>query len=135
VYENVSIVKPKSSRSANSEKYVVCTGFKFAQENEDLIRITEDLITNGVYRKMEAGEYFHHLTLTQDEEIKKTIVTYNSIFMKKQTEVIVSGRDYASRYIATGCLGGRDDHEYCMRSYVQEQLRRAIKFSDEVLPK
>lgn len=38
-YENVSIVKPFTSRESNSEKYVVCKGFKFGEnEQSDLIK-------------------------------------------------------------------------------------------------
>lgn len=125
-YENVSIIKPKSSRPANSEKYVVCNGFKFTRDNEDLNLIIEQLLA-ALYRPLSTGEYYNTLLAVPDADIKGTVVHYNSIFMKKQTEVIVSGREYATRYIDTGC-----DHDDCMRSYVREQLLRAKAFHAEL---
>ncbi len=121
-YESVSIIKPKSSRPANSEKYVVCTGFKFTRDDEYLQQLIDQLSV-ALYQPLAEGEYFNSLLAVPDADIKATVVPYNSIFMKKQTEVIVSGREYATRYIDTGC-----DHDECMRSYVKEQLARAKAF-------
>ena len=71
--------------------------------------------------------YYNTLLAVPDADIKTTVVPYNSIFMKKQTEVIMAGREYATRYIENGC-----DHEECMRSYVKEQLARAKAFHAEI---
>jgi 23S rRNA U2552 (ribose-2'-O)-methylase RlmE/FtsJ/DNA-directed RNA polymerase subunit E'/Rpb7 len=133
-YENVSIIKPKSSRPANSEKYVVCTGFKFSRDNEELAQMIEQLL-KALYTSMTSESdvwgdndmYYNTLLAVPDADIKTTVVPYNSIFMKKQTEVIMAGREYATRYIETGC-----DYEECMRSYVKEQLARAKAFHAEI---
>jgi hypothetical protein len=127
-YESVSIIKPKSSRPANSEKYVVCVGFRFTRTNEDLHIITEQLL-DILYEPLAEGNYVNNLMASTDHDIEKTVVSFNSIFMKKQTEVIASGQDYASRYIDTGCV----DLE-CMNTYVREQLDRALAFHKEIAP-
>ena len=117
-YENVSIIKPKTSRIASSEKYVVCIGFKISREEANsIVNKLEEIL----YANKEG--YYYGLIMTQDADIRSAIVPYNTIFMKKQSEFIITGREYATHYM------DKDSHqEELMKPYVREQSARAKKF-------
>jgi hypothetical protein len=119
----VSIIKPKSSRPANSEKYVVCTGFKFRQDQDQDLQVLCDQLMDAIERPMADGEYYYTLLAVPDADIQGTIVPFNNIFMKKQTEFILAGREYATRYM-------EPEYNYSegMASYIQDQVARAQKF-------
>jgi len=126
-YEEVSIIKPKSSRPANSEKYVVCTGFKFRQDHDQDLNVLCEQLMLAIERPMADGEYYNTLLAVPDAQIQATIVPFNNIFMKKQTEFILAGREYATRYM-------EPEYNYTdgMASYIQEQISRAQKFHAEI---
>ncbi len=126
-YEEVSIIKPKSSRPANSEKYVVCTGFKFRQDQDQDLKNMCDQLMEAIEKPMGEGEYYYTLLAVPDADIQATIVPFNNIFMKKQTEFIIAGREYATRYM-------EPDYNYKdgMTSYIHEQIARAQRFHSEI---
>ena len=65
VYKQVYIVKPNTSRLANSEKYIVCKNFKGVSESLSLSIINQ-------YPKLESIEYISSLF---DFEIIKRILS------------------------------------------------------------
>lgn len=126
-YEDVSIIKPKSSRPANSEKYVVCTGFKFRQDKDQDLKNMCDQLMEAIEKPMGQGEYYYTLLAVADADVQATIVPFNNIFMKKQTEFILAGREYATRYM-------EPEYKYKdgMESYIREQIARAQRFHSEI---
>lgn len=84
VYKQVYIVKPNTSRLANSEKYIVCKNFKGASEHLLLNIISQ-------YPKLESIEYISSLFDFQlDLFFINKIEEYNAIFGQQQIENISS---------------------------------------------
>lgn len=88
-YKKVIITKPNTSRQANSEKYIVCKGFKFSDTTE----ITQKLINVlKILGKIDFNNYY--ISDIIDLPIQKiyldTIIEANSILGNKQIENINS---------------------------------------------
>jgi 23S rRNA U2552 (ribose-2'-O)-methylase RlmE/FtsJ len=84
VYKQVYIVKPNTSRLANSEKYIVCKHFKGVSESLSLSIINQ-------YPKLESIEYISSLFDFQlDLFFINKIEEYNAIFGQQQIENISS---------------------------------------------
>jgi hypothetical protein len=84
VYKQVYIVKPNTSRLANSEKYIVCKYFKGVSESLSLSIINQ-------YPKLESIEYISSLFDFQlDLFFINKIEEYNAIFGQQQIENISS---------------------------------------------
>ena len=82
MYKQVFIIKPNSSRLANSEKYIVCKYFK--NENEELI---QQIINN--YEKLSEINYLSSLIkIKHDCYFLNKIEEYNAIFGQMQIENI-----------------------------------------------
>ena len=84
VYKQVYIVKPNTSRLANSEKYIVCKNFKGA---------SEDLLLNIInqYDKLETIQYISSIFDSPlDLFFINKIEEYNAIFGQQQIENISS---------------------------------------------
>ena len=85
-YEEVYIVKPQTSRYANSEKYIVCIGFLFDRNKENeylsfLRKTMEDMIANESNPLLFIREMPSYIFLQKLEE-------YNAIFGQKQMQNI-----------------------------------------------
>jgi hypothetical protein len=84
VYKQVYIVKPNTSRLANSEKYIVCKHFKGVSESLSLSIINQ-------YPKLESIEYISSLfDFPLDLFFINKIEEYNAIFGQQQIENISS---------------------------------------------
>lgn len=82
VYNNVNIIKPDTSRTANSEKYIVCRGYKNNLNSNDKLNILSNfykLKTNIIHQCV--TEFPSYYFLTKMEEI-------NSILGQQQLENI-----------------------------------------------
>jgi 23S rRNA U2552 (ribose-2'-O)-methylase RlmE/FtsJ len=82
LYKQVYIVKPNTSRLANSEKYIVCKGFK---------QYPEKLINNIIrkYEKLKTSEFISGiLPVRLDYFYLNKIEEYNAIFGQQQIENI-----------------------------------------------
>jgi len=82
LYKQVYIVKPNTSRLANSEKYIVCKGFK---------QYPEKLINNIIrkYGKLKTSEFISGiLPVRLDYFYLNKIEEYNAIFGQQQIENI-----------------------------------------------
>ena len=75
-FEYVSVVKPCTSRPANSEKYVICIGFRKAKSQH------LNYLKNGIL-----------------EEVSKPIISYSSSFEKKIIDVNISYMQQQKNYI------------------------------------
>ena len=106
---------------------MVCTGFKFRQDHDQDLNVLCEQLMLAIERPMADGEYYNTLLAVPDAQIQATIVPFNNIFMKKQTEFILAGREYATRYM-------EPEYNYTdgMASYIQEQISRAQKFHAEI---
>lgn len=93
-YEKVYVIKPRTSRYANSEKYVVCKGFLFSSSDSFypfLYRAFEKMMLTllpppgFVYRE----SFIHHfLSIPISYYFLKKVEEYNAIFGQQQIENI-----------------------------------------------
>ena len=86
-YNKVIISKPGSSRSANSEKYIVCTGFKYKDTTlvfEKLVNILK-ILENIDFKKYRITKI---LDINEPDIFLKNIIEFNSILGSKQIENI-----------------------------------------------
>lgn len=84
-YDNVTIYKPVTSRIANSEKYLVCSGFK-GVDNQllETLFTTLDAWNKANANNKTINQLFDEIPKSFIEELKRL----NSIIVKKQIEVI-----------------------------------------------
>lgn len=84
-YDNVSICKPKTSRFANSEKYVICQDFKYSDTSQyytPLYTILDELHKNP--DRCISSIFAFHIPLAFVREVEEL----NCIFGKKQLNTI-----------------------------------------------
>ena len=91
-YNEVGLYKPNTSRSASSEKYLVCTEFTLSASDRDKLLKTLEAIHNTT------PNYYGNVVMVDDPVLKKAIINYNGFFMKKQIGFIEAGRSYATLY-------------------------------------
>ena len=83
-YENLNVLKPLSSRPANSEKYVVCTNFKKGSSNryDDVLQLLKFDVKN-----------FKHNFILKDFVVPEAfvfdILRYNMIYITNQSLYII----------------------------------------------
>jgi hypothetical protein len=81
VYRDVYVVKPLTSRPANSEKYLVCTGFS------PPVHVGAGRALCGILlRSMQAGQ---HLPWSRDEWVLRHVVRFNHYFVLRQISYII----------------------------------------------
>jgi 23S rRNA U2552 (ribose-2'-O)-methylase RlmE/FtsJ len=91
-FSDVYIVKPFTSRSANSEKYIVCKGFKGIPitDLKNLYGIVDEL---GIISKQ--NKYARRIIKNKiSEDFKKIIQASNVYFISKQIKSLIKGLSY-----------------------------------------
>ena len=95
-YESVGIFKPKMSRSANSEKYLICQNFQLSEaERTKLVGTLEQFLQHD--RGDE--DKFGSIVAVPNPPLRNAIFGYNAYFMKKQIDFIEGGEKYSRSYI------------------------------------
>ena len=117
-YERVHLYKPKTSRLASSEKYIVCLYFMPRDDLEAVIPTMEKILEDWNDSWTADGQQLVSLFLN-GPKITAAMKEYNEIFMQKQTQFIRSGIEYADRY---NTLGEREI-EGLMRQTLKDQLQ------------
>jgi len=84
-YEKVYIIKPQTSRYANSEKYIVCKGFLYEKNDHFYPFIEQCFITMNVSKKEVPSRF---LNMEIPYYFVQKIEEYNSIFGQKQIQNI-----------------------------------------------
>ena len=89
LYDTVYIVKPYTSRIANSEKYIVCNGFKSISSDfiENIFKIFEEIMTTDKDSSL-THEIFGFLDIEMPYLFINKIEEYNAIFGQQQMENI-----------------------------------------------
>ena len=107
-YDNVYVVKPLMSRSANSEKYIVCIGFKQPSNFSKKMKVLEDLLVK-MKKEQDKGNYltdiFPDFDLSQafiDVMLQSNMEITNGqmVMINKIIEYINSGNYYGDKYHA-----------------------------------
>ena len=75
-FDSITIIKPKTSRPANSEKYILCKGFKGItfKEKNNLIKLLENYKENKYY----------DININLDEEFINSMKHYNTWYVNNQ---------------------------------------------------
>lgn len=136
-YQHVYVYKPRTSRNASSEKYVVCRNFM--SHTVDLDRIIEsleqiiDMPQEPAQEPAEEKKYISHIIAKDDDQIINSLRQYNSIFMQKQGGFIHQGKDYALKYLAN--KGVPKNLQSVMNPYVNTQIQERDTFMEEYVGK
>jgi len=96
-FENIHIVKPFTSRSANSEKYVVCKGFKGINhvDLKQLYTIVEEL---SIISKQ--NKYINRIiSNTIPQDFIDIINSANMYFISKQIKSLIKGISYIKEHL------------------------------------
>jgi 23S rRNA U2552 (ribose-2'-O)-methylase RlmE/FtsJ len=110
-YEQFHIIKPLSSRPANSEKYIVCHGFRGIIHS--LYNLLENLVTTQDYTQLD--------TISMDATFFHQIVNYNVFYISRQ--VIYINKTLA--FIKT-IKHDKNDSEFV--DNIRKQLCKSIKW-------
>ena len=97
-YQQVYIVKPQTSRYANSEKYVVCIGFLFEDRNDYLPYLRKTMCQ---MLSSESAKPVSYLEKPPSHMFLQKIEEYNAIFGQKQMQNIqytISLMDNRNKY-------------------------------------
>ena len=111
-YERVHLYKPKTSRLASSEKYIICMYFMPRDSLPAVIPAMEKILEDW----NEAGEEPLVSLFINSPRLTAAMKEYNEIFMQKQTLFIRSGIEYAEKY------NRLPDIEGYMRQVLKTQL-------------
>lgn len=91
-YDNIYIVKPLSSRPANSEKYLVCTGFK--NNDEALVSSLAELISD--YTNKNVSKFFN--LISYDNKVLHNLISYNIYYTFRQIYYIEQTIMYINKF-------------------------------------
>ena len=84
-YEYVKIIKPKTSRNCNSERYLICSNFK--GNNLNLLLDFHKIICNFVLTKNEYTLIYPNFKI-ENELFIKNICTFNNLIIHEQIKTI-----------------------------------------------
>ena len=88
-YTNIYVTKPNTSRYANSEKYLVCTDFKYKDTYQISLKLHDILkVLNGV--DMEKYEITSFINIPKQLYFKNQIEEINAILGQQQIENIIN---------------------------------------------
>ncbi len=105
-FEKIHFVKPLSSRPANSEKYVVCDGFKGC--SDECVRVLRGIITN---------KNPNALNVSANLSFVASIIEFNHIYISCQAMYICKTLEMIEKDCSTA-----------FTKEVQKQVRKAIKW-------
>lgn len=90
MYTDVNIYKPKGSRPANSEKYLICHGYKPNSEILDkCVAILNDWTHTNIIDRL----------FTIPGDLRMSLQHFNNLYMEKQVAFIESGLEYSKTYM------------------------------------
>lgn len=92
-YDSIYLVKPLSSRPANSEKYLVCTGFR-GIINPNIISQLRALISNYTENTLE--EFFN--TIIYDQNVLHNLISHNIYYTLRQVYYIEQTIQYINEF-------------------------------------
>jgi len=99
-YTNVSIMKPYTSRVANSEKYLVCQGFRVCDSGkiiEQFLNIFPDLIRGGTSTLLSLLKQEHDLYFLNKIEEMNAMVSFQQIENITSTLSIITNHRNAEK--------------------------------------
>jgi 23S rRNA U2552 (ribose-2'-O)-methylase RlmE/FtsJ/DNA-directed RNA polymerase subunit E'/Rpb7 len=126
-YEKIKITKPRTSRPANSEKYLICIGFKgIAPESSDaLYELLEKWIQQEPKMSYIDNKTYVHNVLNfiigDDNDFIQSVIEFNDYNVTSQMEKITQGLT----------MSGKIDDQM-KQSYISDQRDVAIKWCKDL---
>jgi 23S rRNA U2552 (ribose-2'-O)-methylase RlmE/FtsJ len=113
LFNRVILYKPKTSRPANSEKYLICIGYNSNIELSNINKLLKKCldINNNVY-------YIENIRI--ENELYKILNEYNKIYIKNQIYYL----KYTIKLID-------DNQKYKIKSILYDQINNAIEWCKE----
>ena len=143
LYSTVTIVKPKTSRPANSERYVVCKyfkglyGFPLNEHLEQLLRWNEEderlkiTVTSPPF--LDRKFYVTSLVaINLDPEMTEKIKEKNQLFVKRQIDAINKGTDTLDK-LRSDTLSN-DEKKEIINDRMIKQIQNASLWCKDYLP-
>lgn len=118
-YKTINIIKPLTSRPANSEKYLLCIDF---YKSEDSKRYLEILYKKVIFNN-DSDDVFKKIDY--DDNILNSIVLYNTYSIMRQIYYIQSTIDYIN-YFRRNL-----DSKVVMNKVLDEHTRKSKKWCDK----
>lgn len=122
-YTDVKIVKPLTSRPANSEKYLVCIGFKGCS-GENLNILKKLLITDWPENGLTSNHNILISSIEMDHVYFKNIVLFNTFYISRQIQYIQKTIEFIQQFetaMECGCIKKiLDNHVDKVRRWCRE---------------
>lgn len=119
-YEKFTIYKPKTSRLANSEKYIIATGFKGL--NENYMERLEYILNNWEKMEKEDKNFDTCLNFIQiDDLFYKKIYNYNVVFVNNQIQNIEKTINNSNNSVSNNLY----------KTYINNQVINAINWCNK----
>jgi len=115
-YDKLSIIKPLTSRSANSEKYIIAEGFKGIDKRDinQLLKLLKD------WNNLNGDKYVNDIYIDDiDEKFVEKIITFNNLNSYKQLNSIIN----------TFCISKKEKKE--LEYIINKQSLNAISWCNK----
>jgi 23S rRNA U2552 (ribose-2'-O)-methylase RlmE/FtsJ len=106
-YDKVYLTKPMSSRIANSEKYLVCTGFRGfpTEKRQQILKVWRKFmdVENSTDKSVEIGKQQHIIDVfdTVEEYEADSISLYNNVYLNEQIQAFLFAGEQFKAYITS----------------------------------
>lgn len=126
-FTKIYIVKPLTSRPANSEKYLVCCGFK-PSIGEEYIDILKNIITKKIYTKRQT------IFKTIDMYLLHKIVLYNVYYTSRQVFYIQRTIDLIKLFDSTQASQRNIKYDQMLQQNMKKCQRWCTKYAIPFTP-
>lgn len=107
-YESVKLIKPLTSRPANSEKYMICSNFRGCSEEK--LSILHDILSSEWCQSSNVSQY--HIdkicSINIHPVFLKNLVLFNTFYISRQVQYIQRTIEYIQRFTSrtmeNGCI-------------------------------
>lgn len=105
-YKDVKIMKPLTSRPANSEKYLICTGYKGCSDYK--LNILKSILTKDWSQNSSITDYISLISSIEIDPIYfKNIVLFNTFYISRQIQYIQKTIEFIQQFknsMENGCI-------------------------------
>jgi 23S rRNA U2552 (ribose-2'-O)-methylase RlmE/FtsJ len=124
-YKKIFIVKPLTSRPANSEKYLICTRFKGINDtNRYLISLLSNLVKN--YNEHNIQQIMNQIKFNQ--HILKNLISFNLHYSIRQVFYIERTINYINQFSSQKGSSSNQDSSSEMNLIMNDHIRKSQKW-------
>lgn len=123
-YSDIYMIKPLTSRPANSEKYLLCTGFINNSSNDELTQKIINLVSD--YSEKKANSIFNNIQFKYS--ILKNIIIYNYHYSLRQIYYIQRTIGYINHFNENK---NENKNDYEISQILADHVRKSKKWCDK----